>query len=123
MLDRIARAGHLPMHALSPAQARRAYEAGAGVLDIPLHQLPRGQDLRISTRDGAALSARLFAPASDTPLPVLLYFHCGGFTIGSVGTHEPLCRHLAHLVGCAVVFPAGSAAHQPRLRPLPAQPR
>jgi acetyl esterase len=91
------------MHALSPAQARLAYEAGAGVLDIPPHKLARVENLRIPTRDGAALSAMLFAPASATPLPVLLYFHGGGFTIGSVATHEPLCRHLAHLAHCAVV--------------------
>jgi len=103
VLDRIARAGHPPMHTLSPAQARLAYEAGAGVLDIALHKLPRVKDLRIPTRDGAELGARLCAPASDTPLPVLLYFHGGGFTIGSVATHEPLCRHLAHLARCAVV--------------------
>lgn len=103
VLDRIARAGHLPMHALSPAQARLAYEAGAGVLDIPLHKLLRVENLRIPTRDGVELSARLFAPASEAPLPVLLYFHGGGFTIGSVASHEPLCRHLAHLANCAVV--------------------
>ena len=103
VLDRIARAGHPPMHALSPAQAKLFYEAGAGVLDIPRHKLPRAEDLRIPMRDGAALPARLFAPASDSPLPVLLYFHGGGFTIGSVTTHEPLCRHLAHLAHCAVL--------------------
>ncbi len=103
VLDRMARAGHPPMHALSPAQAKLFYEAGAGVLDIPRHKLPRAEDLRIPMRDGAALPARLFAPASDSPLPVLLYFHGGGFTIGSVTTHEPLCRHLAHLAHCAVL--------------------
>ena len=103
LLDRVARAGHPPMHMLNPSQARQAYNAGAGVLDIPAHKLARVQDLRIPARDGVALPARLFAPASDDPLPVLLYFHGGGFTIGSVATHEPLCRHLAHLAQCAVV--------------------
>jgi acetyl esterase len=103
VLDRIARAGHLPIHALSPAQAKLAYEAGAGVLDIPPHKLVRVENLRMPTRDGVELSAQLFAPASDAPLPVLLYFHGGGFTVGSAATHEPLCRHLAHLAHCAVV--------------------
>lgn len=103
VLDRIARAGHVPMHAMAPALARLAYEAGAGVLDVPPHKLARVQDLEITTRDGHLLKARLFAPASDHPLPVLLYFHGGGFTVGSVATHEPLCRHLAHLAHCAVV--------------------
>ncbi len=103
VLERIERAGHVPMHALTPEQARAAYEAGAGVLDIPPHKLPRVEDLGITARDGHTLRARLYAPASDQPLPVLLYVHGGGFTVGSIATHEPLCRHLAHLAHCAVV--------------------
>lgn len=103
VLDRIERAGHVPMHALTPAQARLAYEAGAGVLDIAPHKLARVEDLGLPARDGHTLRARLYAPACDHPLPVLLYFHGGGFTVGSVATHEPLCRHVAHLAHCAVV--------------------
>ena len=105
VLDRIARAGHPPMHALSPEQAKRAYEAGAGVLDIPPHKLARVEDLTIPTRDGHQIPARLYAPATPDQgvLPVLLYFHGGGFTVGSVATHEALCRHLAHLSHGAVV--------------------
>ncbi|MGV3727147.1 alpha/beta hydrolase [Hydrogenophaga sp.] len=103
VLDRIARAGHPPLHTLSPAQAKAAYEAGAGVLELPSQALARVEDLRIPTRDGVGVAARLFAPQSATPLPVLLYFHGGGFTVGSVATHEPLCRQLAHLAACAVV--------------------
>ena len=103
VLDRIARAGHPPMHALSPDQAKAAYSAGAGVLDITPHKLARVEEISIPARDGVRLHARLYAPASEKPLPVLLYFHGGGFTVGSVATHEPLCRHLAHLAHCAVI--------------------
>lgn len=103
VLDRIVRAGHPPLFALPPDQAKAAYEAGAGVLDIPPIPLARVEDLRIPARDGAELPARLFAPASDQALPVLLFFHGGGFTVGSVASHEPLCRHLAHLSPCAVL--------------------
>lgn len=103
VLDRIDRAGHPPLHALTPEQARAAYAAGASVLDIPAHKLARVEHLQVPARDGFELSARLFAPASDRPLPVLLYLHGGGFTVGSAATHEPLCRHLAHLAQCAVL--------------------
>jgi acetyl esterase len=103
VIDRMARAGHPPLHALSPAQARQAYELGAGVLDIKPHTLPRVEALPIPVRDGATLNARLFAPSSEPGLPVLLYFHGGGFTIGSVATHEPLCRALAQQAHCAVL--------------------
>lgn len=103
LIDRIARAGHPPLHALSPDQAKAAYAAGAGVVDIPPHKLARVEDLVFLARDGFELPARLYAPASEQALPVLLYLHGGGFTVGNIATHEPLCRHLAHLAHCAVV--------------------
>ncbi len=103
LIDRIARAGYPPFHTLTPAQAREAYALSAGVLDIRPHGLARVQDLEIPTRDGATLSARLFAASVEPGQPVLLYFHGGGFTIGSVATHEPLCRTLAHQGRCTVV--------------------
>ena len=102
VLERIARAGHVPMHALSPQQARAAYAAGADVLELPAQTLTRVEDHFFATRDGAQLLARLYAPSAER-LPVLLYFHGGGFTIGSVQTHDTLCRRLSHLAHCAVV--------------------
>jgi len=102
VLDRMARATHVPMHALSAQQARAAYESGAGVLDIPPHKLARVEALQIPVRDGSRIAARLYAPAAEA-LPLLVYFHGGGFTVGSVATHDSLCRHLSHLAHCAVV--------------------
>ena len=52
VLDRIVRAGRLPLHALTPDQARAAYEAGAGVLELAPHKLARVEDLHFSARDG-----------------------------------------------------------------------
>jgi acetyl esterase len=102
VLDRMARTRQLPLHALTPQQARQVYEVGSGMLDIPAHKLARVEELRIAVRDGAMIAARLYAPSQDK-LPVLLYFHGGGFTIGSVATHDALCRHLSHLAHCAVI--------------------
>ncbi|WP_066709633.1 alpha/beta hydrolase [Curvibacter delicatus] len=102
MLERMARAAHVPMHALSAQQARAAYAAGAGVLDIPPHKLARVEELAIPVRDDQSIPARLYAPSRDA-LPLLVYFHGGGFTVGSVATHDSLCRHLSHLAQCAVV--------------------
>jgi acetyl esterase len=36
-------------------------------------------------------------------LPVLLFFHGGGFVVGSIQTHDILARELASRSGCAVV--------------------
>ena len=103
VLVRMARARRPALHTLPPAQARAAYEAGAGVLEIRKADLPRVQALQIPARDGVSLAARLYAPRTQVQLPVLLYLHGGGFTIGSVATHDALCRQLAALAGCAVV--------------------
>lgn len=102
VLERIARAAHTPMHAMSASAARAFYEKAAGVLEVSKAPMARDELWAVPTRDGEHLRARLWAP-STAPLPVLLYFHGGGFTIGSTDTHEPLCRRIAALAGCAVV--------------------
>jgi acetyl esterase len=47
---------------------------------------------------------RLYRPhTSGQALPVLLYLHGGGWTIGDLDTHDVLCRQLAREAGGAVV--------------------
>ncbi len=108
LLDRMARAGRPPFHTMTPAQAREAYLAGAGVLDLVPRVLPRVEDFSVPARDGHALPVRLVAPVARAAdgtgdLPALVYFHGGGFTVGSIATHDTLCRELSHLAGCAVL--------------------
>jgi acetyl esterase len=102
VLHRMARAGRPPLNTLTPTAAKAAYETGAGVLEIPKPMLARVQDIHLPARDGYLLPARLYAPSAHC-LPVLMYFHGGGFTIGSIATHDILCRQLSHLADCAVV--------------------
>jgi len=103
VLHAIAKAGRPPMALLTPDQAKKAFAAGAGVLEVNLHKMARDDTLHIPTRDGATLRAKLWAEHAKPKLPVLLYFHGGGFTVGSPETHEALCKRLAHLAQCAVV--------------------
>jgi acetyl esterase len=102
VLDRIRRANRPPFHALSVPDAREAYVAASEVLELPRATLARVEDISIPTRDGAMLAARLYAAAADA-LPILLYLHGGGFTIGNLETHDSLCRQLALRSGAAVV--------------------
>ena len=94
VIDRIRRANRPPFHTLTPQQAREAYAAGAEVLDLPRAPLLRVQDLLVPAGVGSLRAARLYAPSHDC-LPVLLFLHGGGFTIGGLETHESLCRQLA----------------------------
>jgi acetyl esterase len=103
VVERMARAQHVPIQEQPLAQARAAYELGAGVLEIPKPGLARVEPLAIPARDGHPLPARLYAASHDPHQPVLLFTHGGGFTIGSVDTHDILCRELARQAGCMVV--------------------
>ena len=102
VLERMARAPQVPLHALTPMQARAAYEVGAGVLDLAPPPIHRVESFTFQARDGHEIPVRLYAPAGEA-LPVLLYFHGGGFTIGSLATHDVLCRTLSRLAHCAVL--------------------
>ena len=104
LIDRVERAGRPPMAAMTPAQAREFYDIGGPMLDLqPAPHVDRVHDFTIPARDGHAMPARLYASKSDKPLPVLLYIHGGGFTVGSLTTHDVLCRQLSRQGHCAVV--------------------
>jgi acetyl esterase len=94
------------MYLLNAQQARLFYEMSASILDLPEPSMARVEDLRIPMRDGQSIKARLFAPYPNShasPIPTLVYFHGGGFTIGSIQTHNVLCRELARIGHCAVI--------------------
>jgi len=102
LLQRIQRAQRTPFHAMTPDQAREAYAAAAEILDLPRAPLRRVVDLNLPAADGSPLAARLCCDSAD-PVPVMLYLHGGGFVIGSLETHDSLCRQLALLSGGAVL--------------------
>lgn len=102
VLERMHRAPYPPMYTLSAQDARATYEKGADVLEVPKAELVRVEDFTIPARDGYAMAARLYAP-SEGPHPLLVYFHGGGFTIGSIASHDILCRELSRLTPCAVI--------------------
>ncbi len=84
--------------------ARAAYEKMAPTLDVapvPMHEV---SDLALEM-PGRRLTVRQYAPREHSwadPMPALLYFHGGGFTIGSIRTHDRLCRVLAKGADCLV---------------------
>ena len=53
---------------------------------------------------GRSVEARLYVPngAPETP-PLIVYFHGGGWVLGSLDTHDATCRELAEDSGAAVL--------------------
>ncbi len=103
LVERMAQAPYPPMHTLSAAEAKAAYAKSIGVLDVPKPALARVEDVHLPARDGHPLRARLVAPSHDGDLPVLLYTHGGGFTIGGIESHDTFCRMLSQASGAAVL--------------------
>jgi acetyl esterase len=91
-----------PTHTLTPAEARRMY-LERRFFSQP--EPPSVAEARALTSAGG-VPLRLYRPAgSDAAavLPVLVYFHGGGWTMGDLDTHDVLCRQLCNGAGVAVV--------------------
>lgn len=84
----------------SLADFRKA--VGAPLLEIAGSAVAEIADLSIPTATHH-ISARLYRPTSDRNLPVILFFHGGGFVVCSVATHDAMCRDLALQSGAVVV--------------------
>ncbi|WP_119292668.1 alpha/beta hydrolase [Azohydromonas sediminis] len=94
-----------PVHTLTPADARRYYRERRFFTQPDPPPVASTQDLQADGPHGA-IPLRVYRPAGTAPdavLPVLVYFHGGGWTIGDLDTHDVLCRDLANGSGCAVV--------------------
>lgn len=101
-LDQLAAAGRPPLHELPPEQAREAATGLTASLGGPPEDVAEVRELSIPGPAGT-IPARLYVPAGTKPLPVLVYYHGGGFVIGSLDGWDPVMRSLANASGCAIV--------------------
>ena len=98
----IQRAGDLPTD-LTPAELRIAYERQRLTL------LPQKPAVAVTFQlsipsDYGPIPARYYRATKDKkPCPLLVYFHGGGFMLGSLALYDTTCRRLAVAGGCAVL--------------------
>ncbi|WP_127783164.1 alpha/beta hydrolase [Rhodococcus sp. X156] len=95
----MAQAGGPPLHELSPAEARTKlaglvpmFGTGPDVAEARTEQVPG---------PGGDLAVRVLVP-HGRPRGVLVYFHGGGWVLGSLPEYEVLGRQLAARTGCTV---------------------
>jgi acetyl esterase len=83
------------------AEARAQLElrrslVGPGVTGVRTREIAIPAEAPNSGTGGEPLPARLYEPVNLAPgSPLLLYFHGGGWVIGNLDTHDPVCRYLA----------------------------
>ena len=104
LLDFIDQRGLPPTHTLTPVDARTFYRERRFFTQPAPPEMSLVRDLQAEGPHGD-IPLRLYRPfgaAPDARLPVLVYYHGGGFVIGDLDTHDVLCRELANGSGCAV---------------------
>jgi acetyl esterase len=101
LLDQIRAMGAPELHTLSVADARQAL-VNLAAMQGPPQPIARVEDRTIPAPAGA-IPVRIYTPEARGPLPLLVYFHGGGWVLGSLDTTDGICRALANGAGCVVV--------------------
>jgi acetyl esterase len=105
LLEAAARSGRTPINHFPPVEARVQFKELRKALLPPTPPIGTVADLTIPGRHGA-IPARHYRPVGSNPnlvLPLLIYFHGGGWVVGDLESHDSLCRQLANGAGCAVI--------------------
>ena len=92
-----------PVEEMTPEDARALWkEEMAAVAGAPLPV--KSATAHAAPGPAGPLPLRLYEPAGagGGPLPVLVYFHGGGWIRGDLDTHDDVCRYLCHHAGCLV---------------------
>ena len=88
-----------PLESFTPQGVRDLLKQfPAPVLSPAIHAV---RDLKVPGAQGELL-VRLYTPSAARTLPLIVFFHGGGFVICNVDMYDDLCKFLANYSGCAV---------------------
>jgi len=101
MLDAMATLELPPIEAMSPAEARGFMDASA-TMRAPG---PDVGEIVDGTFPGAAgdLEYRIYRPVSQGPHPIVVYYHGGGWVLGSHTSDDPMCRDLCERADVMII--------------------
>ena len=103
-LDQMKAAGGPKMSEIGAVAAREQFNALmqlAGPKDVPVGKT---ENITVPTPAGG-VPIRVYTPvaAGRDPMPALVYYHGGGFVIGSIESHDGLCRMMANEGGIRII--------------------
>ena len=102
LLDRQAAAGRPPLERQSVAQARAFHLEDAAALNGEAVAVAAVTD-RVVPGPAGELPVRVYTPEGQAPFPIVVFFHGGGWVVGTLDSYDPLCRALAAAVPAVVV--------------------
>ncbi len=101
LLQQMAQMNLPPFHTLAPTQARETMKGMAALSSEP-EVVANVENLTIPG-PGGEIPLRIYTPGGDSPFPIFVFFHGGGFVLCDLDTHDNLCRSLANRACCVVV--------------------
>ena len=102
LLDRQAASGRPPLERQSVAEARAFHVADAAALNGDAPAVAAVADRAVPGPAGE-LPVRVYTPEGEAPFPIVVFFHGGGWVVGTLDTYDPLCRALAAATPAVVV--------------------
>ena len=112
LLDQFEAAGAPPFVELAPDEARAGFALLAEVSGPPEVAVPT-EDRTVPGPAGE-IPVRVYRPVTDSALPVVVFFHGGGWVIGDLDSHDTVCHRLAAGVPAVVVSVAYRLAPEHR---------
>ena len=100
-LKRLADGGGKPLHECTPDEARAFLSKLAGLAG-PSPEMWRVEEHNIKETDARA-RLRVLVPI-ENPIGMLIYYHGGGWVLGSIDEYDTVARKLAERTSCAVVL-------------------
>jgi acetyl esterase len=102
LLDRQAASGRPPLERQSVEEARAFHVQDAAALNGEPVAVAAVADRRIPGPAGE-LPVRVYTPEGEAPLPIVVFFHGGGWVVGTLDTYDAVCRALAAATPAVVV--------------------
>lgn len=79
--------------------------AASAAMQPPADSLPPVHTIenRTLALNGVDVPVRIYTPEGTGPLPLLMYFHGGGFVLGGLDSHDLTCRNVVRATGYKVI--------------------
>jgi len=102
LLDAMDIQGAPPIESLPIAEARQVFREAVRRMAGEPEPLACVEDLFVPGPEGP-IPIRVYSAENGGPRPCLVYFHGGGYVVGDLDSHDPVCRALARLSGALII--------------------
>jgi len=101
-LDAVAALGGADPRTITPDEQRAQMVERRKYFAVEPQPIAKVENRTVPGPDGE-VPVRIYTPDATGTLPVLVFYHGGGWVVGSIETHENICRALANQTPCVVV--------------------